>query len=204
MDFLNGELQEKDEYFGVLNPKGWVLGWLTGGMSNPNFGLIPCWGSDPGTVSQKGLSSRLSFPPSVSEDVGQCQGIAHMRSHARNHARVTSKNETVKRTANYWWSGLEHIHNFFASVLLNSSYTLPCQWNQLWFIFTGAREAFIDKTLLYREKAVKRKVYVLSSPSYGLILTSPQTAFTLAHQRKELAKMTLPAEAEVQSLCRPM
>lgn len=42
MDFLNGELQEKDEYFGVLNPKGWVLGWLTGGMSDPNFGLIPC------------------------------------------------------------------------------------------------------------------------------------------------------------------
>ena len=26
---------------------------------------------------------------------GQCQGIAHMRSHARSHVRVTSKNKTV-------------------------------------------------------------------------------------------------------------
>ena len=26
---------------------------------------------------------------------GQCQGIAHVQSHARSHARVTSKNKTV-------------------------------------------------------------------------------------------------------------
>ena len=26
---------------------------------------------------------------------GQCQGFAHVRSHTRSHARVTSKNKTV-------------------------------------------------------------------------------------------------------------
>ncbi|PFX29198.1 cilia- and flagella-associated protein 43-like [Stylophora pistillata] len=60
----------------------------------------------------------------------------------------------------------------------------------------GAKEAFLNKTLLYRDEMVKKVVHQLASPCYSVVLTSPQTALTVAHARKEMVKLTLAAEGK--------
>jgi len=61
-------------------------------------------------------------------------------------------------------------------------------------ILNGAQEAFLNKTLLYRDEAVKKCIHQLASPCYSVVLTSPQTAFSVAHARKEMIKLTLTGE----------
>ena len=79
--------------------------------------------------------------------------------------------------------------NLFTTISLNLlSFFLPC---------TGAKEAFLNKTLLYRDEMVKKVVHLLASPCYSVVLTSPQTALTVAHARKEIVKLTLAAEGKV-------
>ena len=79
--------------------------------------------------------------------------------------------------------------NLFSTIPLDLlSFFLPC---------TGAKEAFLNKTLLYRDEMVKKVVYLLASPCYSVVLTSPQTALTVAHARKEIVKLTLAAEGKV-------
>ena len=55
----------------------------------------------------------------------------------------------------------------------------------------------MDKTLLYRDEAIKKVTHKLASPGYGLIITSPQAAFMMAHQRKELAKLPVASNSQV-------
>ena len=55
----------------------------------------------------------------------------------------------------------------------------------------------MNKTLLYRDEMVKKVVHQLASPCYSVVLTSPQTALTVAHARKEMVKLTLAAEGKV-------
>ena len=79
--------------------------------------------------------------------------------------------------------------NLFSTIPLDLlSFFLPC---------TGAKEAFLNKTLLYRDEMVKKVVHLLASPCYSVVLTSPQTALTVAHARKEIVKLTLAAEGKV-------
>lgn len=40
---------------------------------------------------------------------------------------------------------------------------------------------------------VKKTIYDLASPCYSLVLTSPQTALSVAHARKEMVRLTLSA-----------
>ncbi|KAJ7376946.1 Cilia- and flagella-associated protein 43 [Desmophyllum pertusum] len=51
-------------------------------------------------------------------------------------------------------------------------------------ILNGAKEAFLNKTLLYRDEVVKKAIHQLAAPCYSVVLTSPQTALTVAHARK--------------------
>ena len=44
---------------------------------------------------------------------------------------------------------------------------------------------------------VKKSIHDLASPCYSLVLTSPQTALTVAHARKEMVKLTLNGEDKV-------
>ena len=65
------------------------------------------------------------------------------------------------------------------------------------FSWTGAKEAFLNRHLLYRDEVVKKAIHDLASPCYSLVLTSPQTALTVAHARKEMVKLTLTGEDKV-------
>lgn len=65
------------------------------------------------------------------------------------------------------------------------------------FSWTGAKEAFLNRNLLYRDEVVKKCIHDLASPCYSLVLTSPQTALTVAHARKEMVKLTLTGEDKV-------
>ena len=64
----------------------------------------------------------------------------------------------------------------------------------------GAQEAFLNKTLLYRDEVVKKSIHQLSAPCYSVVLTSPQTALSLAHARKEMVRLTLTVEDKVVAL----
>ncbi|KAM7447734.1 Cilia- and flagella-associated protein 43 [Porites harrisoni] len=64
-------------------------------------------------------------------------------------------------------------------------------------ILNGAQEAFLNKTLLYRDEAVKKAIHQLAAPCYSLVLTSPQTALSVAHARKEMVKLALTGEGKV-------
>lgn len=61
----------------------------------------------------------------------------------------------------------------------------------------GAQEAFLDKTLLYRDEVVKKFIYQLAIPCYSVILTTPQTAISVAHARKKMVKLALTGEEKV-------
>lgn len=61
-------------------------------------------------------------------------------------------------------------------------------------ILNGAKEAFLNRNLLYRDEVVKKTIHDLASPCYSVVLTSPQTALTVAHARKEMVKLTLTGE----------
>lgn len=76
----------------------------------------------------------------------------------------------------------------FATKLLEFEVTMD--------FLNGAKEAFLNKTLLYRDEMVKKVVHLLASPCYSVVLTSPQTALTVAHARKEMVKLTLAAEGK--------
>ena len=65
--------------------------------------------------------------------------------------------------------------------------------------WSGAQEAFLNKTLLYRDEAVKKAIHQLAAPCYSLVLTSPQTALSVAHARKEMVKLALTGEGKVSS-----
>ena len=65
--------------------------------------------------------------------------------------------------------------------------------------WSGAQEAFLNKTLLYRDEAVKKAIHQLAAPCYSLVLTSPQTALSVAHARKEMVKLALTGEGKVRS-----
>lgn len=65
--------------------------------------------------------------------------------------------------------------------------------------WSGAQEAFLNKTLLYRDEAVKKVNHQLAAPCYSLVLTSPQTALSVAHARKEMVKLALTGEGKVSS-----
>lgn len=56
----------------------------------------------------------------------------------------------------------------------------------------------MNKNLLYRDEVVKKSIHDLASPCYSLVLTSPQTALTVAHARKEMVKLTLVGEDKVE------
>lgn len=58
----------------------------------------------------------------------------------------------------------------------------------------GAQEAFLDKTLLYRDEVVKKCIYQLAIPCYSVILSTPQTAISLAHAKKVMVKLALTGE----------
>ena len=58
----------------------------------------------------------------------------------------------------------------------------------------------MNRTLLYRDEMVKKAVHQLVSPCYSVVLTSPQTALTVAHPRKEMVKLTLGGEDKVTGL----
>lgn len=61
----------------------------------------------------------------------------------------------------------------------------------------GAKEAFVNKTLLYRDEVVKKSIHQLAAPCYSVVLTSPQVALSVAHARKEMVKLTLTGEDKV-------
>ena len=61
----------------------------------------------------------------------------------------------------------------------------------------GAQEAFLDKTLLYRDEVVKKCIYQLAIPCYSVILSTPQTAISLAHAKKVMVKLALTGEEKV-------
>lgn len=63
--------------------------------------------------------------------------------------------------------------------------------------WTGAKEAFLNRNLLYRDEVVKKTIHDLASPCYSVVLTSPQTALTVAHARKEMVKLALTGEDKV-------
>lgn len=65
--------------------------------------------------------------------------------------------------------------------------------------WSGAQEAFLNKTLLYRDEAVKKAIHQLAAPCYSLVLTSPQTVLSVAHARKEMVKLALTGEGKVSS-----
>ncbi|XP_068708688.1 cilia- and flagella-associated protein 43-like [Montipora foliosa] len=61
-------------------------------------------------------------------------------------------------------------------------------------ILNGAQEAFLNKTLLYRDEMVKKSIRQLAVPCYSIVLTSLQTVLLVAHARKEMVKLTLTGE----------
>ena len=69
--------------------------------------------------------------------------------------------------------------------------------NCRFFSSPGAKEAFLNRNLLYRDEVVKKSIHDLASPCYSLVLTSLQTALTVAHARKEMVKLTLTGEDKV-------
>ena len=69
--------------------------------------------------------------------------------------------------------------------------------NVFFLPWTGAKEAFLNKTLLYRDEVVKKAIHQLAAPCYSVVLTSPQTALTVAHARKDMVKFTLTGEDKV-------
>ena len=73
----------------------------------------------------------------------------------------------------------------------------------MWLLFViilsclGAQEAFLNKTLLYRDEMVKKSIRQLAVPCYSIVLTSLQTVLLVAHARKEMVKLTLTGEDKV-------
>lgn len=55
----------------------------------------------------------------------------------------------------------------------------------------------MDKTLLYRDEVVKKCIYQLAIPGYSVILSTPQTAISLAHAKKVMIKLALTGEEKV-------
>lgn len=59
----------------------------------------------------------------------------------------------------------------------------------------------MDKTLLYRDEVVKKCIYQLAIPCYSVILTTPQTAISLAHAKKVIVKLALIGEKVIVMNC---
>ncbi|KAK3696874.1 hypothetical protein QZH41_003634 [Actinostola sp. cb2023] len=63
-------------------------------------------------------------------------------------------------------------------------------------LYRSPRDAFVNKALLYRKDAIKLSSHKLVRPIYSVMIASPQTAYAVGHNRKELIKLLLTQESQ--------